>query len=127
MRTSSGFLVTGRSGKTRIQSLPARFTWRVIAMRAASICREVTRPGSTACIAKSPNDTSLPRRAVPRLLPFWALRYLVRLGDSMTQTPSGGGAPKSDSTELRAAVAALQHLALEDPDLDADDPVLRAG
>ena len=28
MRTSRGFFVTGRSGKTRIQSLPARFTWR---------------------------------------------------------------------------------------------------
>ena len=56
MRTSSGFFVTGRSGKTRIQSLPARFTWRVIAIRAASIWRDVRRPGSTACMAKSPKD-----------------------------------------------------------------------
>ena len=48
MRTSAGFLLTGTSGKTRIQTRPARFMWRVMARRAASIWRAVTRPGVTA-------------------------------------------------------------------------------
>src|SRR6185369_7554100 len=39
MRTSAGFLETGTSGKTRIQTRPARFMCRVSARRAASICR----------------------------------------------------------------------------------------
>src|ERR1700736_2017442 len=37
MRTSAGFFDTGRSGKIRIQTRPARFMWRVSARRAASI------------------------------------------------------------------------------------------
>src|SRR5262245_3662158 len=35
-RTSSGFFVIGLSGNTRIQILPPRLTWRVIARRPAS-------------------------------------------------------------------------------------------
>src|SRR5581483_8488804 len=48
MRTSAGLRLTGTSGNTRIQTLPTRFMWRVIARRAASIWRAVIRPGSTA-------------------------------------------------------------------------------
>jgi hypothetical protein len=48
MRTSAGFVDTGTSGKIRIQTRPWRFIWRVIARRAASICRAVTRAGSIA-------------------------------------------------------------------------------
>ena len=48
MRTSAGFFDTGTSGKTRIQTRPARFMWRVMARRAASIWRAVMRSGSIA-------------------------------------------------------------------------------
>src|SRR6266498_991426 len=115
MRTSSGFFVTGRSGKIRIQSLPARFTWRVIAIRAASICRDVKRPGSSDCRPKSPNATFEPRHARPRLLPFCIFRYFVRFGESIVLT-SCSGDPAGFSG---------QDFALEHPDLDADDSVRR--
>jgi len=46
MRVSAGFLVTGLSGNTRIQTLPPRLMKRVIAMRPASIWRAVSRPDS---------------------------------------------------------------------------------
>ena len=42
----SGFLVTGLSGKIRIQISPPRFTKRVIATRAASSCLAVIFPHS---------------------------------------------------------------------------------
>ena len=48
MRVSCGFLVIGLSGKTRIQILPPRLMKRVIATRAASICRAVIQHGSSA-------------------------------------------------------------------------------
>ena len=48
MRTSAGFLDTGTSGKMRIQTRPARFIWRVMARRAASISRALRRSGSSA-------------------------------------------------------------------------------
>src|SRR5580692_4280303 len=48
MRTSAGFFDTGTSGNTRIHTRPARFIWRVIARRAASISRAVMRSGSRA-------------------------------------------------------------------------------
>ena len=51
IRTSAGLLVTGLSGKIRIQMRPPRLTWRVIAIRAASIWRAVSHPRSTACSA----------------------------------------------------------------------------
>ena len=46
MRTSAGFLETGTSGNTRIQTRPARLMWRVMARRAASSWRAVMRSGS---------------------------------------------------------------------------------
>src|SRR5262245_26886130 len=48
MRVSCGFLVIGLSGKTRTQILPPRLMKRVIATRAASICRSVSQHGSSA-------------------------------------------------------------------------------
>src|SRR5438552_10981200 len=50
MRVSAGFSVTGLSGKIVIQTLPPRLTWRVMAIRAASIWRAVIQPGSRAWI-----------------------------------------------------------------------------
>src|SRR4029077_2557080 len=48
MRVSAGFLVTGLSGEIRIHTWPPRFTWRVMAIRAASIWRAVIHAGSRA-------------------------------------------------------------------------------
>src|SRR5262245_51456078 len=114
IRVSAGFLVTGLSGKTRIHTLPPRLRLRVRATRAASICRLVTHPGSSAFSPYSPNASDEPRCALPRMLPRWALRYLTRLGISMRRL-----------SRLRRRRP--QHLALEDPDLHADGPVRRVG
>src|SRR5262245_34451376 len=48
MRVSCGFLVIGLSGNTRTQIFPPRAIKRVIATRAASICRSVSQQGSSA-------------------------------------------------------------------------------
>jgi len=48
IRVSAGFLVIGLSGKIRIQTFPPRLMCRVSATRAASICRFVIQPGSSA-------------------------------------------------------------------------------
>src|SRR5260370_31713413 len=48
IRVSAGFLVIDLSGKTRIQICPPRLTWRVIARRAASICRLLIQHASNA-------------------------------------------------------------------------------
>ena len=45
-------------------------------------------PPSSAIIQKSPNETSLPRHATPRFLPFCCFLNLVRFGDNMG--PSDG-------------------------------------
>ena len=65
MRVSAGFLVSGLSGKMRIQTRPPRLIVRVSATRAASIWRAVSQPRSRACRPKSPNasDAAAPRRA----------------------------------------------------------------
>src|SRR4029077_11011027 len=110
IRVSAGFLVTGLSGNTRIQTLPPRLRLRVSATRAASIWRLVTQPGSSALRPYSPKASVEPRNALPRMLPRWALRYLTRLGISI-EAPS----------RLRRRGA--EHLALEDPHLHADGAV----
>src|SRR3954454_15033816 len=48
MRVSCGFFVIGLSGNTRVQILPPRAMKRVMATRAASICRSVSQQGSSA-------------------------------------------------------------------------------
>src|SRR5581483_7522551 len=83
MRVSAGFLVTGLSGKTLIQTLPPRLMCRVIAIRAASICRLVIQHGSIACKPKSPKVKALPRSAAPPMRPRCTLRHFTRLGVSI--------------------------------------------
>src|ERR1700686_3290264 len=80
IRVSSGFLVIGLSGKIRIQTFPPRFTCRVMAIRAASIWRAVSQPGSSAWIPKSPNVTEVPPLAAPLRRPRCVLRCLTFLG-----------------------------------------------
>src|SRR2546428_14082689 len=87
IRVSAGFLVTGLSGNTRIQTLPPRLRLRVSATRAASICRFVTQPGSRAFRPKSPKARVEPRVAMPFMRPRWAFRYLTRLGINMRGRP----------------------------------------
>src|ERR1700722_16598603 len=84
MRVSAGLWVTGLSGKTRIQTFPPRLTWRVMAIRAASIWRAVSHPGSIAWIPKSPNDTAAPPLAWPFRRPRCVLRCLTFLGINMS-------------------------------------------
>ena len=57
------FFVIGTSGKIRIQTCPSLFMYRVTAIRAASICREVNLPISRLLIPKVPNANWLPRCA----------------------------------------------------------------
>src|SRR3989454_398685 len=110
IRVSAGFLVTGLSGKTRIQILPPRLRLRVSATRAASIWRLVTQPGSSAFSPYSPKARVAPRRALPFMRPRWVLRYFTRLGiNTAVSSGLGGGLG--------------QYLALEDPDLHADGAV----
>src|SRR5688500_14265271 len=80
MRTSAGLWEIGLSGKMRIQIRPPRFMCRVIARRAASICRAVKRPRPTALSPYSPKLTLAPRVAIPLLRPFCCLRYFVLAG-----------------------------------------------
>src|SRR3954463_12430886 len=80
MRVSAGFCVTGLWGKTLIQPLPPRLILRVIAIRAASICRLVTQPASSDLSPYSPNSTRVPPFARPARRPRCCLRCLVRFG-----------------------------------------------
>src|SRR3989442_11104847 len=57
MRVSAGFLVIGLSGKTRTQTRPPRLTCRGMAILAASSCRFVIQPGSSAFRPYSPSVT----------------------------------------------------------------------
>src|SRR3954447_26253917 len=135
MRTSAGFELTGTSGNTRIQRRPARFMWRVIARRAASIWRAVIRSGSMALRPKAPKLSSVPPLALPWMRPLKALRNLVRLGCSMGCYPSrlpvaalfarrtdGGGLSLHHQPVLGERVM-TEDLALEDPHLDPADAV----
>src|SRR5215469_3933328 len=130
MRTSSGFLVTGTSGNTRIQILPPRFTKRVMARRAASISRAVRRPRAMAFKPNSPNATVLPFCARPRLRPLCCLRNLVRLGcimDMIAYSSVGRGRDGLIAGRgrvlRRVQFVRVQDLALEDPYLYADHTV----
>src|SRR6185295_18509846 len=90
IRVSCGFLVIGLSGKMRTQILPPRLMNRVIATRAASICRSVIHAGSSACSPKSPNDTSEPRQALPRMRPRCCFRNLTFFGINIGAIPAIG-------------------------------------
>src|SRR5271165_2197448 len=80
IRVSAGFLVTGLSGNNRIQILPPRLIKRVMATRLASIWRSVIQPGSKTFKPKSPNDSVLPRQALPAMRPRCCLRYFTFFG-----------------------------------------------
>src|SRR3984957_3113402 len=80
MRVSAGFLVIGLSGNKRIHTLPPRLIKRVIAIRAASIWRDVIQPHSMHLSAYSPNAIDEPRQALPFIRPRCTLRYLTFLG-----------------------------------------------
>src|SRR5213079_119422 len=138
MRVSAGFLVMGLSGSTRIQILPPRLTWRVMAIRAASICRAVTQPASRACSPKSPKEIFCPRVARPRRRPRCCFLYLTFFGIIMMRfllmswrtdnLVCPGQAGLSALHLLRPSAApGLGHLALVDPHLDPDGAVRGAG
>src|SRR5580693_3125348 len=55
-----------------------------MAIRAASIWRAVSQPGSMAWIPKSPNETEVPPRAAPVRRPRCVLRCLTFLGINMS-------------------------------------------
>src|SRR5689334_9395837 len=132
MRTSAGFLDTGLSGKMRIQIRPPRLICRVIARRAASICRDVRRPRPTAFKPYSPKLTLLPTVATPLLRPFCSLRYFLLAGCSILRSCSCARAARTlrclglrrrRGGRLRVVG---EDFALEHPHLDPDDTVGRA-
>src|SRR5919112_161525 len=61
--------------------------WRVMAIRADSICRLVTYAGSRAWMAYSPKLISVPPLALPVRLGGCCLRCLTRRGMSMASGP----------------------------------------
>jgi hypothetical protein len=77
------FGITGLSGKILIHTFPSRFKNRLIAIRAASICRLVIQHGWRAFSPKEPNVIVEPRYALPRILPRIVFRYFVRFGINM--------------------------------------------
>ena len=83
MRVSAGFFVTGLSGNTLIQTLPPRLMARVMAIRAASIWRAVSQPGSRAWIPYSPKASSVTPVARPLVRPRWCLRWATLRGINM--------------------------------------------
>src|SRR6056297_759503 len=91
-----------------------------MARRAASICRAVSRPRVVALRPNSPNDTSAPRCARPRLRPLNCFLYLVRFGCSIPVLLA-----RRDFGRCRRRL--VEHFALENPDLDADHAVSGPG
>src|SRR5512140_3139508 len=129
MRTSAGFLEIGLSGKMRIHTRPPRLMWRVIARRAASICRAVSRPRPTAFRPYSPKLTLLPTVATPLLRPFCSLRYFLLAGCSILRSCSTRTLGRFRCGGRRAGRLGTvrEDFALEHPDLDADRAVGRHG
>src|SRR6185437_15768361 len=87
IRTSAGLSVTGTSGKMRIHTRPWRFIWRVIARRAASIWRAVTRSGCSDFSPCEPKFSAVPPFDAPWMRPLNCLRYLVFFGCIMAAIP----------------------------------------
>src|ERR1700736_3731569 len=113
-----------------------------MARRAASISRAVMRARLVAFRPNSPKDTELPRWARPGIRPLNILRYLVRLGCIMAAYSQSGLCRRFGHRCCRSlcrwcALSCLafrhglldlhlvEHFALEDPDLHADDAVGR--
>src|SRR5579863_4627795 len=132
-----------------IQTFPPRRMCRVMAIRAASICRLVTYACSRAWIPYSPNDTWVPPLALPVRCGRCCLRCLTLRGMSMSSAFLAGGralrgtAPRTLRVPwplgpllgrspqrgllCLAAGPAGRRLALVDPDLHADPAEGRAG
>src|SRR5580658_857761 len=132
-----------------IHTFPPRRMCRVIAIRAASICRLVTYACSRAWIPYSPNDTWVPPVALPVRCGRCCLRCLTLRGMSMSSAFLAGGRALRGTTPrtlrvpwplgpllgrspqrglLRlAAGPAGRRLALVDPDLHADPAEGSAG
>src|ERR1039457_6471924 len=90
IRVSAGFLVMGLSGNKRIHTLPPRLMERVMAIRAASICRSVIQAQLMALRPYSPKAMDEPRHALPHIRPRCCLRYLTFFGIIMAYfSPSG--------------------------------------
>src|ERR687890_989693 len=70
-----------------IQPFPPRRMWRVMAIRADSICRLVTYAGSSAWMAYSPKLIWVPPLARPERLGWCCLRCLTRRGISTVSDP----------------------------------------
>src|ERR1039457_3232175 len=87
IRVSAGFLVMGLSGNNRIHTLPPRLMERVMATRAASICRSVTHPHSMAFSPNSPNEIDDPRHALPAMRPRCCFRNFTFFGIIMAVYP----------------------------------------
>src|SRR6185437_13757803 len=112
-----------------------RLMWRVIARRAASICRDVRRPRIVAFRPYSPKLTLLPTVATPLFRPFCSLRYFLLAGCSIFRSCSCRGTRSGTARTLRrfrrrrrrrsGFRVVRHHLALEHPDLDPDHAVRR--
>src|SRR5260370_19802014 len=87
IRVSAGFLVIGLSGNNRIHTLPPRLMERVMATRAASICRDVIHAHSMALSPNSQNEIDDPRQAFPAMRPRCCFLYLTFFGIIMAVCP----------------------------------------
>src|SRR3989442_14236661 len=105
MRVSAGMAVPDLCGNTRMYNLPSPRKKCVAVTGPASMASALSQPPSTDCSPKSPNDTVLPREALPFTFPRWLFRNFTRLGIS--------------------GIAALlvEIVAVIDPHFDADVPL----
>src|ERR1022692_4084433 len=87
IRVSAGFLVIGLSGNKRIHTLPPRLMERVMATRAASICRDVIHAHSMAFRPNSPKEIDDPRQALPHMRPRCCFLNLTFFGIIMAVCP----------------------------------------
>src|SRR5215831_2999434 len=110
----------------RIQMRPPRLIWRVIARRAASIWRAVSRPRPTALSPYSPKLTLAPTVATPLLRPFCSLRYFLLAGCSIFRSCGPAHSLRRLGFRHRRGLrlgVVRHHLAFEHPHLDANDTV----
>src|ERR1022692_255440 len=112
----------------RIQIRPPRLMWRVMARRAASIWRAVSRPRPIAFSPNSPKLTLAPTVATPLLRPFCSLRYFRLAGCSIFHSRRLAcpfrcfGRRRGGRDRLRVV---RQSFTLEHPNLDSDDAIRR--
>src|SRR6185437_13657676 len=120
-RVSAGFLVSGRSGKMLIHTLPPRLMCRLMAIRADSICRLVMYACSSAWMPYSPKLTDVPPLAMPRCLGWCCLRCLTLRGINMIQL-SVLSVVGASTTASGAASATGSGAAVASPAPDAARP-----